>query len=388
MHEIQWLIVFLRVLHVVAAAMWIGASFYIISWENKFNRTKGLATGIEGNFWTIQGGDFYYVEKLRDAPSQLPEELHWFKYEAYVTWLSGFALMCLVFYLTPGSMLISDNVFDISGPASVAISLGSLLACWLAYDLYCRTPLAKNFQISAILGLLLVGLFGYLFSLVFSQRAAFIHVGAVMGTIMSANVFFVIIPWHKRLIRAIDTQQSLEELFAARPGFRSRHNHYMTLPVFFIMLGSHFPVAFNQPYSWVLLTAIVFAAGLLKHYHNLLQQKAASTGYLLAGVGILAAVIFATAPASIVNGDCGARVSTEQAYAVVAESCRTCHSIAPTDATWTLPPIGVVFDTPEQVLERKNRILQRAIVQQDMPPHDVAQLSLEQRNVLGCWAKQ
>jgi len=368
--------------------MWIGASFYIISWENKFNRKKGLATGVEGNFWTIQGGDFYYVEKLRDAPAQLPEELHWFKYEAYFTWLSGFALMCLVFYLAPGSMLVGNNTADISGTQAVVISLGSLLICWLAYNLYCRTSLARNLGASAVVGLLLIALLGYLFGLLFNQRAAIFHVGAVMGTIMSANVFFVIIPWHKRLIRAIETQQSLDELIATHPGFRSRHNHYMTLPVFLIMLGGHFPVAFNQSYSWLVLMAIALAAGLLKYYHNLLQQKAAGNRYLLAGIGVFLAVVFATAPPTIANGDCKTRVDTEQVYAVVARNCRTCHSVAPTDVTWTLPPNGVVFDTPEQVFERKNRILQRAVVQKDMPPSHQTQISSEQRQLLACWARQ
>ena len=375
-------------MHVVAAAMWIGASFYIISWENKFNRKKGLATSVEGNFWTIQGGDFYYVEKLRDAPAQLPEELHWFKYEAYVTWLSGFALMCYVFYLAPGSMLVGNSAADISGAQAVAISLGSLLTCWLAYNLYCRTSLARNPRLSAIVGLLLIALLGYLFGLLFNPRAAIFHVGAVMGTIMSANVFFVIIPWHKRLIRAIETQQSLDELIANHPGYRSRHNHYMTLPVFLIMLGSHFPVAFNQPYSWLILMAIALAAGLLKHYHNLLQQKAAGNRYLLAGIGVILAVVFATAPPTIANGDCKSLVDTEQAYAVVAGSCRTCHSVAPTDVTWTMPPNGVVFDTPTQVIESKSRILQRAVLQQDMPPSYQTQISSEQRQLLGCWARQ
>ncbi|MBT5457238.1 MAG: hypothetical protein HOK82_11570, partial [Rhodospirillaceae bacterium] len=277
----------------VIGVMWIGASFYLISWENKFNRTTGLRDGVEGNFWTIQGGDFYYVEKLKEAPAELPAELHWFKYEAYLTWLSGFLLLCIVFYVDARAMLVNRNVTDIGPEAAIAIGIGSLLLCWLIYCAYARTRLARNLPASAVVGLLALAGLSYIFLQFFSQRAAFIHVGAVMGTIMSGNVFFVIIPWHKRLIDAIKNNRPLDALYAARPGYLSRHNHYMTLPVFLIMLGGHFPAVFDHPHSWAIITAIALSAGLIKHFHNLIQKKQPGIVFLLAAMAVFGGAVFA-----------------------------------------------------------------------------------------------
>jgi len=387
-HELEWLSILLRWLHVIIGVMWLGASFYIISWENKFNRLKDLPKGIEGNFWTIQGGDFYYVEKLEKAPSQLPDELHWFKYEAYLTWLSGFFLLCVVFYVNAETMLIDSRVADISPAQGISIGLGTLLLSWLAYNLFCKTPWAKNFELCAVLGLVFLALISYFFSLVFSQHAAIIHVGAVLGTIMSGNVFFVIIPWHKALLKAIEKKQPLDLLYRRRPGFRSRHNHYMTLPVFFIMLSGHFQIAFNQSAYWAVITGIALAAGLIKHYHNLYQQQVSAWLYLLAGLGVLASIIAVTAPAKELDKKCKEPVSNEQIMNLSQIHCRACHSATPVDDSWQSPPNGVMFDSIEQLEEHKPKIMQRAAVQQDMPLGNKTNLKLSERQFFKCWATQ
>ena len=382
---IQWLSLVVHWFHVIIAVMWIGASFYLISWENKFNRETGLGDGIEGNFWTIQGGDFYYVEKLKNAPRQLPEKLHWFKYEAYLTWLSGFILLCIVLYADARAMMVDRAVADISPAASVGIGVGTLLVSWLVYRAYSATPLARKFRLTAVIGLICLAGLAYFLTGVLSQRAAFIHVGAVMGTLMAGNVFFVIIPWHKRLIRAIEDGRPLDALYAARPGYLSRHNHYMTLPVFFIMLGGHFPIAFAQPHGWATVTAITLAAGLIKHYHNQVQKNEPSLRYLAAGAGVFAAMVFAAAWPTAPRTACHGPVTFAQAAAVIETRCVSCHSAAPRDEDWTAPPSGVVFDTAEQIVVRKDRILQRAVITHSMPAGNKTGMTPEERRLLGCW---
>lgn len=385
MHAVSWLAVLAHWFHVIAGIMWIGASFYLISWENKFNRSKGLREGIEGNFWTIQGGDFYYVEKLKKAPARLPEELHWFKYEAYLTWLSGFVLLCLVFYLNAGAMMVDTSVADIRPGAAVAIGLGVLLLSWLLYRLYCRTSWARNFPLSAVVGLLCLAVLSYGLTSVFSQRAAFIHVGAIMGTLMSGNVFFVIIPWHKALIRAIEAKQPLDPLFARHPGFLSRHNHYMTLPVIFIMLSGHFPIAVDQPLAWLLLPAIAAFGGLLKHYHNMIQKRRPSLVYLLASLALLAVIVIATDRRSGGATSCAEAVSFDRVYDVVATRCVSCHSAAPTDVGAATLPSGLHFDKPAQILAMKDRIMARAVIARTMPPGNRTGMTPAERQDLGCW---
>lgn len=381
----QWITLVVHWFHVIIGVMWIGASFYLISWENKFNRTVGLRDGIEGNFWTIQGGDFYYVEKLKYAPAEMPTELHWFKYEAYLTWLSGFLLLCIVFYVDARAMLVSQHLAGVGPEAAIAISLGSLLLCWLIYSAYAKSALARNFPVSAVLGLIALAGLSYLFSQVFSQRAAFIHVGAVLGTIMSGNVFFVIIPWHKKLISAIENNQPLEALYGAQPGYLSRHNHYMTLPVFLIMLGGHFPAAFAHPYSWAIVTALALAAGLIKHFHNLVQKKRPGSVFLFAAIVVFGGAVFAAIGPVGQKMACQNKVSNDQAYQIVATHCLACHSSVPRDTRWRKPPNGVVFDTVEQILHRKERVLERAVFARTMPLANRTGMTPEERHALACW---
>lgn len=385
--DFQWIALIVHWFHVIIGVMWVGASFYLISWENKFNRTVDLRAGIEGNFWTIQGGDFYYVEKLKNAPAQLPDQLHWFKYEAYLTWLSGFVLLCIVFYLDAQAMMIDPRLADIAPAAAIGISLGSLLLCWLAYGLYAKSSLARNFPLTAILGLIALAGLSYFFTHVFSQRAAFIHVGAVMGTIMSGNVFFVIIPWHKRLIAAIERNDPLDDLYAARPGYLSRHNHYMTLPVFLIMLGGHFPVVFNQPHSWVILTAVALSAGLIKHFHNQVQKNKPGMLYLLASAAVFGGAVFATHAPAIKNTACERPVFYSTAYQIIATHCLSCHSSSPTDRIWSKAPNGVAFDTGEQIVLKQDRILERAVRTRTMPLGNRTGMTLEERHLLQCWIR-
>jgi uncharacterized membrane protein len=384
-HVVDWFALLLRWGHVLIGTIWIGASFYLISWENKFNRTRGLREGVEGDFWTIQGGDFYYVEKFRKAPLPLPAELHWFKYEAYLTWLTGFALLCVVYYMHASTTLVGPAAAWLPPGAGVAVGIGSLAVSWWAYDLYCRTRFARDLAFTAIAGLLFIALAAYGFSQVFSPRAAFMHVGAVLGTFMSGNVFFGIIPWHRRLIRAIEANQPVDALYAQRPGFRSRHNHYLTFPVFFIMLVGHFPALLDHPHGWALLTATALGAGLIKHAHTRVQRRQGWRGYLLGGIGVFAGLIAVTGWSGR-ESVCAEPVPSARVFEVVARRCASCHSAAPTDRIWRAPPNGVTFDTLEEIEALRERIVERAVRTRTMPPDPRAGMTPEERALLACWA--
>ena len=385
-HEIEWLTGIVRWLHVVVGILWIGTSFHLFSWEYKFNRRTGLKPGVEGNLWMIQGGDFYYVEKLKNAPAKLPDELQWFKYEAYFTWLSGFFLLVLVYYIDAQSMLINPAAASIAPPLAIMVSLLSLPACWIVYQYYCKTRFADNLPLSAALGVIVVALLSYFLAKMFTGRAVFIHVGVLFGTIMSANVFFVIIPWHKSLVAAIKAGKPLKELYQSHPGIRSDHNHYLAWPVIFIMLSSHLPLAYNHANAWIVVTFCILATGFFKHAYSLKQEKRypGGIGYLAIGVlFIISAVVFTRSIGD--QDDCKAPVAFDQVEKIVNTRCISCHSSTPTDAVWCSPPNDIVFDTPDEIYDMRDRILYRAVDSQTMPPVNKTHMRIEDRLQLGCW---
>lgn len=384
-YELEWLSLILRWLHVIIAATWIGTSFYIFSWENKFNK-RFLNPGIEGNFWTIQGGDFYYVEKLNQAPETLPDELHWFKYEAYFTWVSGFLLLCILYYIHPSRTLINPNLTIITAGAGIGIGISVLALSWLIYNFYCKTKYVENLPLSAGLGILTITLTGYLLSTIFTGQAAFLHIGAILGTIMSANVFFIIIPWHKSLLAAINNKSSLEALYRAHPGIRSDHNHYLTLPVFFIMLSVHFPALNSNPHSWIVIPAIIIAAGFAKHVHTKIQQGQSGILPLTISILIFTGVALLSKPGVVQQNDCSKTTEMDEVIETVSRRCASCHSLTPSDPSLTAPPNGIIFDTPESVISLKDRILERTVLTQTMPPANKTGMTSRERQIINCWA--
>ena len=264
-HVHEWLNLILRWAHVLFGIAWIGASFYFIFLENSLNRTDGLRPDIAGNLWAIHGGGFYYVEKYKVAPGELPKTLHWFKYEAYFTWLTGFLLLVLVYYSNAKAYLIDETVLKLSVSQAISISLGSIFGSWFLYDLLCKSELKNNPKLFAATGFLLLVLISYFLSHVFDGRAAFIHVGALLGTIMVGNVFFIIIPSQKALVSAAIEGKPLDERLGKNAGLRSLHNNYITLPVVFIMISNHFPSTFGNAYNWAILTGIEGNLGKAQH---------------------------------------------------------------------------------------------------------------------------
>lgn len=377
----EWISLFLRWAHVIAALAWIGASFYLISWENKFNRVKNLRTGVEGDFWTIQGGDFYFVEKLKGAPVKIPDELHWFKYEAYLTWLSGFALLTIYYYANASQMMLAPQSPLQAPTQAIVASISSLVMVWLLYALYCRTPLARNLQFSALFGLVCICLLSWLYCYLFNGRAAFLHLGAAMATVMSANVFFSIIPWHKRLLKAMKDKSPLDGVYASHPGFRSRHNHYMTLPVLFLMLAAHAPFASNGPYNWLIATLLVVSAGLLKHFHSCLQKQQAWGVYLAAGLVVFGFAIVLSASEDTRQRHCGAPVAFSSLAEMIDRRCSACHTGGNNES-------GVLLGTPAQVRAVGDRINARVVLQKSMPVANASGMLDHERDMLACWLEQ
>jgi uncharacterized membrane protein len=386
-HLREWLNIVVRLMHVTFGIAWIGASFYFVFLENALNRTKDLRDELAGNLWAVHGGGFYYLEKYKLAPKKIPEDLHWFKYEAYFTWLSGIGMLIVVYYMNASSFLIDPNVLDISEGTGIAIGLGSLAVAWIGYDLLCKTPLIQQTKLFAFIGLLGAIGFAFFYTHVFSGRAAYIHFGAMLGTLMAANVFFVIIPAQKAMVKAATLGKPLDPKLGKMAGMRSLHNNYMTLPVLFTMLSNHFGSTFGSEYAWQVLIGIALGTAGIKHYLNLIEKKQEANLILPVSIGILLAVAFVTAPPRDTDA-CTKNPTFTQIQEIITKRCVTCHSSKPTDDTWTSPPNGVVYDTPQDIVKMKDKIMERVVINKTMPQNNKTNITPEERELIKCWIRQ
>jgi uncharacterized membrane protein len=289
---VDWLDLVFRWFHVAAGIVWIGTSFYFVALDNHLRppaETRDAERGVGGESWEIHGGGFYRVEKFRVAPETLPDPLHWYKWEAYWTWISGFALLTVLYYLRPYTYLIDPSVADLTAAEAIAISIGMLVAGWLVYDLLCRTVAQRSEAALAACMVVLVAVTAWAATELFSARAAYLQVGAMLGTIMVANVFFVIIPAHWELVRAKEAGRDPDPRWARRGKQRSVHNNYLTLPVVFAMLSNHFPITYGHADGWLILVALMALGALTRHYFNLRHQGLNVWPILgVAGAGVLA----------------------------------------------------------------------------------------------------
>lgn len=382
-HFLDWTHLFVRWVHIVVGIAWIGASFYFIFLENSLNRTKGLREELAGNLWAVHGGGFYYLEKYKVAPSQLPEKLHWFKYEAYFTWLTGVMLLLIVYYLNAGSYMVDPAVAAISNREAVVTGIGSLLVGWLVYDILCRTPLLRNTRAFALTGFLILTLLSWYLSTHLSGRAAFIHVGALLGTCMAGNVFFVIIPSQKALVKAAKLGREPNAALGKYAGLRSLHNNYMTLPVLFIMISNHFPVTFASKWNWVILAGLTLASVAIRHYINKHEQGFRLNYLFIMGIVGLLALVAITAPPRISTS--GASVSFAEVEPLFKKHCVSCHAAKPTDELQTKAPNGVMLETPEQIKRMADKILIRAVQTHSMPQGNKTGMTEEERMLIGNW---
>lgn len=385
-HLMEWMNIIVRVMHITFGIAWIGASFYFVFLENALNRTEGVRDELAGNLWAVHGGGFYYLEKYKTAPTTIPKHLHWFKYEAYFTWVSGFALLFIIYYFNSSAMLIDVNVMKLNAAEAIGISIGSFIVGWLLYDLLCKSPVRKIPWLFTIVGILLLTAFAYFYSHVFSGRAAFIHFGAMIGSIMVANVFFVIIPSQKAMVKAAKKGELPNPQRGKNALFRSIHNNYFTLPVLFVMVSNHFPSTFGNKYQWIVLASISIGSAGIKHWLNLREQGKLSVWILPASVIILLAVAYVTAPQPSTT-KCN-EIGFTQVNAIIQQRCINCHSSKPTDDVFTVAPNGVKYDTPLEIVAKKELILQRVVLTKTMPQNNKTNMTLEEREIIRCWIEQ
>jgi uncharacterized membrane protein len=369
--------VVLRLLHVVAGIAWIGASFYFIRLDLGLRAPADpddAARGVGGEYWGVHGGGFYHSQKYKVAPPALPEYLHWFKWEAYTTWLSGFGLLVLLYWVDAETRLVDPSVADLTAWQAAALSGAGLALAWLVYDAACR--LLRDDRLVAAATAVLVVLSAFAASELFAPRASFLQVGAMLGTIMAANVFFVIIPAHWELIRAKEEGRDPDPEPGLRAKQRSVHNNYLTLPVVFTMLAGHFPLLFGSGRQWLVLLAIFVLVAGIRHFFNLWHVgRRAWWIPAAAGVGALALAI-ALAPEDAPTTT--AVPSDEAALAIVTERCATCHSGA-------TAPGGIRFESVAQI-EQYARSIEQQVSSRAMPPGNATGMTGEERDRLVAWA--
>lgn len=385
-HLMEWLNIIIRLMHFTFGIAWIGASFYFVFLENALNRTEDVREELAGNLWAVHGGGFYYLEKYKVAPKQIPKHLHWFKYEAYFTWLSGFSLLFVVYYFNAQAMLIDKNVLDISSTTGILMGISSFITAWIIYDLMCKSPLVKKPMLFALIGLIIATGFAYFYAHVFNARAAYIHFGAMIGSIMVANVFFVIIPSQKAMVKAAKEGKPLDPTLGKNALARSLHNNYFTLPVLFVMVSNHFPSTFGNTYSWAVLAGMSVGVAGVKHYLNLKEKGKYNVWVLPISVIVLLGVCFVTAPQKN-TGECKP-VNFATVNRIIIQRCTPCHSSKPTDDIYTSPPNGVKYDTPNEIVKLKDKIMQRVVVTKTMPQNNKTGITPEERDLIRCWIEQ
>lgn len=390
-HLLEWLNIVVRLMHITFGIAWIGASFYFVFLENALNRTHNIRDELAGNLWAVHGGGFYYLEKYKIAPKEIPRGLHWFKYEAYFTWLTGVSLLVVVYYFNASGMLIDPQILPLSTTAAVSLSVGSFAVGWVLYDQLCKTALVQRPLWFAAVGLLILTGFAYFYCHVFSARAAYLHFGAMLGTLMVGNVFFVIIPGQKAMVNAALAGRPVDPAYGKRSLARSLHNNYFTLPVLFVMVSNHFPSTFGHAHPWAVLIGITIGTAGVKHWLNLREKHQESGWVLPLSAALLLAVAFVTAPSAAPTAAAGAitrPVRVQEVYGIVQTRCVQCHSSVPTDDVFKTAPNGVKYDSPADVVRLKDKILQRVVVTKTMPQNNKTQMTEEERALIAAWIGQ
>jgi uncharacterized membrane protein len=383
----DWLNLLTRWLHVIAGIVWIGSSFYFIALDNHLRPPRDereREAGIGGETWEIHGGGFYNIKKYLVAPRVLPETLHWFKWEAYTTWLSGFALMIVLYYLNADTYLIDKSVADLSTGEAVAISIALLVAAWLVYDALCRLLAARPFVLAAVLlGLITLAAWGI--GHLFSGRAMYLQIGAMLGTMMVGNVFFVIIPAHWELVRAKQAGREPDPAANARGKLRSVHNNYLTLPVVFTMLSNHFPFTYGHSYSWLILVVLLIIGAWVRHFFNLRHMGRTVWAIpVTAAIAIAVLAILIRPQSEVATG--APTVQFAQVARIIEQRCAACHSLHPTKVA--AAPRGIKLDTPEEIKAQAAAIEQQAVQTQAMPLGNVTGMTRAERDLLGRWIAQ
>jgi uncharacterized membrane protein len=384
----EWASLILRWLHVVAAIGWIGSSFYFIHLDLSLKPHGDLPEGANGEAWQVHGGGFYRIVKYLVAPAKMPDELTWFKWEAYTTWLSGFALMVVVYYLDAELFLVDKSTLDLTPLQAGLFSFASLALAWLLYEAACRSDLARHELPFAIGGYLFLVALTYAFTHVLSGRGAFNQIGAIIGTIMVANVFALIIPNQKKVVAALLAGRAPDPELGKSSKQRSVHNNYLTLPVIVLMISNHYPLLFATRYNW-LIVAIVLALGpIIRHFFNERHAGKKSPWWVwgVAGAGMVAiALLSAAGPRDIKTGSLPAPVAFANVEEIVLSRCSMCHGAEPVWASIVTAPRGILLDDSDHIRRAARLIGRNAAWSSAMPPGNVTEMTGEERAMIAAW---
>ncbi len=381
-----WLNLAIRWTHVITGIAWIGTSFYFNWLDSRLKPPTEPRQGIEGELWMVHSGGFYRVEKIDVAPESIPKELHWFKWEAGFTGITGLLLLALIYYHGADLFLIDPSVADIGPATAIGISIAALVVSWFVYDGIWQSSLAKKSAPATIsLCIILFLLLAVGFTQVFSGRGAFMQIGAVLGTFMVLNVWVRIIPAQNMLVAARRAGKEPDPAPAISAKQRSVHNNYMTLPVVFIMLSGHYPFVFGHTWSLALLL-VLFAAGVaVRHFFNLRNKGRNNYWLIPAAVAAVVVLMFAAAPRldRVDETD----IAFADVQAVIAQRCSTCHATNPTDENFVEPPAQVIFDTAELIRRNAQRINAQAVLTQAMPLGNITEMTEDERALIGRWVR-
>ncbi|MFD9900376.1 urate hydroxylase PuuD [Mesorhizobium sp. NPDC059025] len=394
----DWAAFAVRWLHVITGIAWIGSSFYFVALDLGLRQRPGLPAGAHGEEWQVHGGGFYHIQKYLVAPAEMPEHLTWFKWESYATWLSGFAMLAIVYYAGADLFLIDRNVLDVSAPVAILISLACLASGWIVYDLLCRSPLRNH---DTLLMLVLYGILVFMawgLTHLFTGRAAFLHLGAITATIMSANVFMVIIPNQKIVVADLIAGRKPDPKYGKIAKTRSTHNNYLTLPVLFLMLSNHYPLAFGTQFNWIIASLVFLIGVLIRHFFNTQHaRKGNPTWTWLAATILFIIIIWLSTVPKVLTGEqkvsSAAEVYTTSTHFPAARDavlgrCSMCHTQEPVYEGIYHAPKGVILDSDATIAEHAREIYLQAGRSHAMPPGNVTQITDQERALLVTWFEE
>jgi uncharacterized membrane protein len=384
----EWAGSILRWLHVVAGIAWIGSSFYFIHLDLSLKARPGLPDGVKGDEWQVHGGGFYHMMKYLVAPAQMPDHLTWFKWEAYTTWMSGFALLAIVYYLGADLFLIDKSVLDMTAMQAAGIAFGSLLVSWLVYEGLCRSPLGRHEVALALVSYVYLVALTYGFTHVFSGLGAFTQIGALIGTIMVANVFVIVIPYQKKTVGAMLAGKAPDPVWGQLGKQRSVHNNYLTLPVVFLMLSNHYPLFFATKYNWLIVAIVLAISPVIRHFFNSRHEGKGSPWWTwgVAAAGMVAvALLSASGPISLTTTALPPTPKFMQVKNIIISRCSMCHAAEPVWPGIPTAPRGVMLDDSEQIRRHAPLIEAYAARSQAMPPGNITEMTNKERLLLASW---
>jgi len=385
----EWLNLIIRFAHLIVGIAWIGASFYFVWLDNHLETPPKEKSdkGISGDLWAIHGGGFYEVAKYKLAPPSMPATLHWFKWEAYTTWITGFLLLSLMFYVGAESYLIDKRIADLTQWQAIGLGLGSIVVGVGCYELLVRTKLKDHGLILGLILIIIATALSYGLTQIFSARGAYMHMGAIIGTIMAGNVFFGIMPSQRALVKAVEAGTKPDAKYGLNAKLRSTHNTYITLPVLFIMISNHYPITYNHSANWLVLMAIVLITAAIRQYFVLRHFGKQKPLIFVAAIVATIILAYAIAPTTVelTSEQKQQTVSTAQVQTIIEQRCSSCHSNKNTDDIFKSAQAGVVFTDITSIKQWSPRIKARVIDSKDMPFMNKTQMTADERNSLAVW---